>query len=217
MPCPFLYTHDIPWEPVQILIFTMREPVRALIFPVGNPSGIIHSREKNRPDIYYVHAIGYVALLGHHTLREDVDALRNLLAHQQTIWPTGSGPVCIQISADATSVGGQIRLRRRLVSSEGVCQMTQGADVILLAPVWKAQSCYPLLLSMLADWLRLLPKQLTRAHTQSILVDPQLVVWSISGRDSAVKALRYRPYPQIMEDKDEQILRLTLWAMESLV
>ena len=33
----------------------------------------------------------------------------------------------------------------------------QGADVILIAPVWKTQPWYPLLLSLIVDWPRLLP------------------------------------------------------------
>ena len=33
----------------------------------------------------------------------------------------------------------------------------QGAEVILVAPLWKSQPWYPLLLSLLVDWPRLLP------------------------------------------------------------
>ena len=64
---------------------------------------------------------------------------------------------------------------------------TQRADVVLVAPVWKAQPWYAPLLSMLVDWPRLLPKQ---SITGSLSLDPQLAVWSISGRDSAVKAFQ---------------------------
>ena len=67
---------------------------------------------------------------------------------------------------------------------------TQGTNIILVAPVWKAQPWYALLLSMLVDWPRLLPRQLIRAQTESIPLDPQLAVWSISGRDSEAKAFQ---------------------------
>ena len=66
---------------------------------------------------------------------------------------------------------------------------TQGADLTLVAPVWKAQPWYAVLLSMLVDWPRLLPAQ--SVHTSaSIPIQPQLAVWSISGRDSMVKAFQ---------------------------
>ena len=52
---------------------------------------------------------------------------------------------------------------------------TQGADVILVAPVWKTQPWYPFLLSLVVDWPRLLPR---------------LAMWSISGKALAVKAFQ---------------------------
>ena len=70
----------------------------------------------------------------------------------------------------------------------------QGAEVVLVAPVWKAQPWYALLISMLVDWPRLLPKQSTRTHLESeaVSLEPQLAVWSISGRDSAARAFQAR-------------------------
>ena len=65
---------------------------------------------------------------------------------------------------------------------------SQEADVILIAPIWKTQPWYPLLLAMLVDWPRPLPKQ--GPSTESVPIMPQLAVWSISGKDSAVKAFR---------------------------
>ena len=57
---------------------------------------------------------------------------------------------------------------------------TQGADVILVAPVWKTQPWYPLLLSLVVDWPRLLPK--LTPNIESVPIMPQLAVWSISGK-----------------------------------
>ena len=64
---------------------------------------------------------------------------------------------------------------------------TQGADVILVTPVWKAQPWYALLLSMTSDWPCLLPHQTISEDTP---LQPQLAVWNISGRDSRVRAFQ---------------------------
>ena len=68
----------------------------------------------------------------------------------------------------------------------------QEAEMILVASVWKAQLWYAFLLSMLLNWPCLLPKLLTRAHTESktIPLVPQLAINSISGRDSVAKAFQ---------------------------
>ena len=63
---------------------------------------------------------------------------------------------------------------------------TQGVDVILVAPVWKTQPWYPLLLSLVVDWPHLLPK--LTPNIESVPIMPQLAVWSISGKALAVKA-----------------------------
>ena len=53
---------------------------------------------------------------------------------------------------------------------------TQRARIVLVAPVWKSQPWYPLILSMLVDIPRLLPH-----HVSMIAqLEPQLAVWSIS-------------------------------------
>lgn len=90
----------------------------------------------------------------------------------------------------------------------------QGAEIILVAPVWKTQPWYPLLLAMLADWPRLLPKQ--TINTEVGHLHPQLAVWSISGKAFAVKAFQTKLQNWSLAHGD-QILRLTLWVMESLV
>ena len=63
----------------------------------------------------------------------------------------------------------------------------QGADV-MVAPVWKTQPWYPLLLSLTVDWPRLLPKQ--KLNVESVPIMPQLAVWSISRKALTVKAFQ---------------------------
>ena len=144
---------------------------------------------------------------------------------QQTLWPTGSGPRLTNqchcyfswrpdpyaeatdaFLQDWTAVKGFANPPWNLISRVLTKTQTQEVDVVLLAPVWKAQPWYPLLLSMLVDWPRLLPKQLIRVHSQSILLDSQLAVWNIEIQRSRPFRPSYRTYPQIMEDKDKQIL-----------
>ena len=133
--------------------------------------------------------------------------------YQQTVRTTESGPICIQANqsvpsllqladpfAEATdaffqdwrNMKGFANPPWNLISRVLMRTQTQGADVILVAPVWKAEPWYALLLSMLVDWPHLLPKQSTGAHTESetIPLEPQLAVWSISGTDSAAKAFQ---------------------------
>ena len=61
---------------------------------------------------------------------------------------------------------------------------SQKADVILVTPVWKSQPWYAILPTMMVDWPRLLPIQ------QSTPLNSPLAVWSISGKDSTVKAFQ---------------------------
>ena len=64
----------------------------------------------------------------------------------------------------------------------------QEAQVILVAPVWKGQVWYPVLLEMLRDYPWLIHPQeslLQRAEAQrSSEIIPQLAVWPVSGKDT---------------------------------
>ena len=64
----------------------------------------------------------------------------------------------------------------------------QEAQVILVAPMWKGQVWYPVLLEMLRDYPRLIHPQeslLQRAGAQRIPeIIPQLAVWPVSGKDT---------------------------------
>ena len=72
----------------------------------------------------------------------------------------------------------------------------QEAQVILVAPVWKGQPWYPVLLAMLCDFPRRIPLQpnlLQSPVGQNMVgIVPQLAVWPISGISSQVKTFQKR-------------------------
>ena len=82
---------------------------------------------------------------------------------------------------------------------------TQNAHLVLLAPVWKSQPWYPVLLGMLVDYPRLLPRdsQVMISPDPSILT-LQLAVWRTSRIDT--KAISFRrklgAHAQLLENKD---------------
>ena len=63
-------------------------------------------------------------------------------------------------------------------------------ELILIAPVWKAQAWYPMLLQRLVrvPLLISVPSEVIQPVCQNHLPDviPQLAVWAISGRDASV-------------------------------
>ena len=93
-----------------------------------------------------------------------------------------------------------------LISCVLMKTQVQGEEVILVAPVWKAQPWYALLLSILVDWPRLLPKQSARTHSESETkpLEPHWPYGASQGETQRPRPFRpsYRPYPQIMENKD---------------
>ena len=91
---------------------------------------------------------------------------------------------------DWTTVKGFANPPWNLVQRVLTKTQNQGAEVILVAPVWKSQPWYPLLLSLLVDWPRLLPK--LDMVSESVPIMPQLAVWSISGKDSINKVFQAR-------------------------
>ena len=70
---------------------------------------------------------------------------------------------------------------------------TQQAQVILVAPVWRGQPWYPVLLEMLWDYPRLLPQlpDLFQMTSLTVALDfqPQLAAWPISGGKFASQSL----------------------------
>lgn len=129
---------------------------------------------------------------------------------------TGSGPLCLTI-LDLTPKLCELETRPRsnghgcfhcdLDGAEGICQppwnlvgrvlaqaQQQRATLILVAPVWRTQTWYPVLLEMCIDLPRIMPNEenlILPTHPQSMLeVIPQLAVWSISGDDTKPKSFR---------------------------
>ena len=84
---------------------------------------------------------------------------------------------------------------------------SQQAFVILVAPVWKTQPWYSLLLGMLGDYPRLLgqmPPIVTR-QVQPMIV-PQLAVWPISGKSTETKSFQMKlPLLCLNQDESRQI------------
>ena len=70
----------------------------------------------------------------------------------------------------------------------------QKADLVLVAPIWKAQPSYPALLEMCKDFPLILPERanlIQPTHPLSMPeVFPRLAVWSISGVSTASKSFR---------------------------
>ena len=64
---------------------------------------------------------------------------------------------------------------------------TQQAQIVLLAPVWKTRPWYPLLLSMAVGCPYLVLNQ-----DRAPMIQTQLAVWNISGRDTETKSFRRR-------------------------
>ena len=68
-------------------------------------------------------------------------------------------------------------------------QMDQ-ARIVLVAPVWKTQPWYPLLLQMLIAVPRLINHDQIMLNRDPGDLIPQLAVWLISGRDTETKSFR---------------------------
>ena len=136
----------------------------------------------------------------------------NIFGDQRDLWSTGSGPVCIQTNQPVPSLlqlaarsicRGNRCLPAGLDKGERLYQPprepdTESADEGTVSggkhkssnPSVEDTALVPLLLSMLVDWPRLLPKQDT--ITESVPIMPQLAMWSISGKDWASRAFQAR-------------------------
>ena len=70
----------------------------------------------------------------------------------------------------------------------------QQAQVILVAPVWKGQSWYPVLLEMLYDYPQQLPHTLNlfqwTSNVNHMDLLPQLAVWPVSGKNSDLEVFQ---------------------------
>ena len=74
--------------------------------------------------------------------------------------------------------------------------MKQAALIVLVAPVWKGQPWYPVLLSLLWEFPRLIPSLPDLIQNPSGLelpeLMPQLAMWPISGKSSMTAAFQKR-------------------------
>ena len=71
----------------------------------------------------------------------------------------------------------------------------QQAQLVLVAPVWRGQTWYPVLLEMLWDFPRLIapvPDLIQRPTGAPMETVPQLAVWPVSGKDSLVAPFQRR-------------------------
>ena len=70
----------------------------------------------------------------------------------------------------------------------------QQTQVILVAPVWKGQPWYPILLEMLYDYPQQLPRTLNlfqrTSNVNQMDILPQLAVWPVSGKNSDVEVFQ---------------------------
>ncbi len=86
----------------------------------------------------------------------------------------------------------------------------QQAELVLVAPAWRAQPWYPILLKMLVDFPLLIPPrsdliQLTYQINQPDVL-PQLAVWVISGNNTKGASFRERQLTSYcpLEDRSPQ-------------
>ena len=87
---------------------------------------------------------------------------------------------------------------------------TQEARVILVAPVWKSQPWYPLLLSMAVECPYLIQEDREIMLNQDrAIMSPQLAVWSISGKDIEARSFRRKLPPSCSSRGDRRPINLT--------
>ena len=113
-----------------------------------------------------------------------------------------------------------------LVSNQGVCEprwsligqvlskvQMDKAHIVLVAPVWKTQPWYPLLLEMLVA----IPRPIN--HHQIMLNRgppvPQLVVCHISGRDTNTKSFQRKLLPSCSNHRELRPTSLTTHSLAS--
>ena len=119
----------------------------------------------------------------------------------QPLWSHRGGSICLQSEHTVPSLfqlaARSIRrcISAGLVSDTGLCQPTLEHDrpspipgpsttgIVLVAPVWKTQPWYPLLLQLLIALPRLIIHDQIMLSQDTLSLAPQLAVWHISGRD----------------------------------
>ena len=122
----------------------------------------------------------------------EVDLFASRLTHQCRAyfswWPDPSALATDAFLQDWSQVKGYANPPWNLIGRVLSQIQSQEARVILIAPVWKTQPWYPVLLGRLTEPPRLLPHPLQVSEAKDLC--PQLAAWHISGRDSEAKTFR---------------------------
>ena len=85
----------------------------------------------------------------------------------------------------------------------------QQAYIILVAPVWKTQPWYPLLLGMLRAYPYLIRHHQIMLNRDSESLSPQLAVWPISGRDTESMSFQRKLHPSCSNPGELRQIGLT--------
>ena len=90
----------------------------------------------------------------------------------------------------------------------------QNARLVLLAPVWKSQPWYPVLLGMLVDYPRLLPRDSrVMINPDPSILTPQLVVWRISGINTGAISFRRKLWNSCSTPGEQRLTSLTTHSL----
>lgn len=130
----------------------------------------------------------------------NVDLFASRLTHQLPAYvswrPDPEAVETDAFSLDWTQCQGFANPPWNLISKVLTQVRLQGAQVILVAPVWRSQPWYPILLELLIMEPLLLPDTpdlIQPTHSVNIPeINPQLAAWNISGRSSQTKMFQRR-------------------------
>ena len=124
----------------------------------------------------------------------EVDLFASRLTHQcQVYFSWRPDPYAAATDAflqDWTGMKGFANPPWNLIGRVLAQTQSQEAQIVLVAPVWKSQPWYPVLLGMLIDYPCLIHH--TQQGTDSQGFSPQLAVWHISGKDTEPKIFQNR-------------------------
>ena len=155
------------------------------------------------------------------------------------LWSHRTGPICLQTDNSVPSLF-QLATRSlcnsdrhlsacRIAWSQGISfanppwgligrvlsqARSQNARLVLLAPVWKSQPWYPVLLGMLVDYLRLLPRDSqVMINPDPSTLTPQLAVWRISGIDTEAISFRRKLWSSCSTPGEQRLTSLTTHSL----
>ena len=95
----------------------------------------------------------------------------------------------------------------------------QEVTMVVIAPVWKSQPWYPILLEMIVDFPVLIPHQenlILPTHSECLPeVIPQLAAWLISGNSIMMKKFQRKAQSCSLPHGDKKLANLTTHSFES--